>query len=146
MGKPMAGITSRDGHERIGPGEFEGLARPRRAGAEDRFHFAPAQLDGGQIGRIRGQVMQRGLRRFNSFANPHHFMRFEVIPEDDIPWTQVGNEDLVAGAAKDLTVRAPSTVIVATRPLMPSAPISVTARPRWRGLVAWARCPRGAHA
>jgi hypothetical protein len=51
--KPVTGIPSRDGRQGSGAGQFEGLARPRRPGAQERFHFAPTQFNRRELGGIR---------------------------------------------------------------------------------------------
>ena len=75
----MARITGHEGRQCLNPREITGLWPACRLRPEGGFSLAPSQLDLREFGGIGGKVAQRGVRGFDRFANPRHFMGTKVI-------------------------------------------------------------------
>jgi hypothetical protein len=104
VSEPRLSILWGDRWEVFCDGLVEGFACSRFCGTEQYFEFAPGLFDGVEVGRVRRQVEQIGTRGVDAFANALHFVRGEVVHDDQVSGLQLRAEDRVEVGEEDLGV------------------------------------------
>ena len=72
----------------------ERVDRATSRGANDGFQLRKAQFDGVEVGAVRRQIHQRGAGGFDGVAHAGHFVRAQVVGDDDVTGVERGHEDL----------------------------------------------------
>ncbi len=74
---------------------------------KQRFEFGEELFDGIQVGRIRRQIEQRGLRRRDGFFHSCHLVAAEVVEDHDVPGLQGGAQKLPHPGQEQFTIHRP---------------------------------------
>jgi hypothetical protein len=90
----VSALCGGDGVEHLTDFLPEGVDAACGGLTKQRFEFGEKLFDGVQVGRIRRQIEQRGLRRSNGFFHSSHFVATEVVEDHDIPGLQRGTQKL----------------------------------------------------
>ena len=85
----------------------EGVDVARGGLTKQRFEFGEELFDGVQVGRIRRQVEQRGLRRRESFFHSSHLVAAEVVEDHDVPGLQGGAQKLLHPSQEQFAIHGP---------------------------------------
>ena len=104
MGKPTSGIRCCDGRNGFSNGLLEGLQRSRRLRPQQRFDCRPTCLDRGQVWRIGRKIEQASSRRRNCLCDAGHFVDFEIIHDDHLPWAELRDQHLAEKGQKDVAI------------------------------------------
>lgn len=68
---------------------------PAAGCAHQGFQFCEAELDGIQVGAVRGQVQERRADALNGEADARDFVDAEIVGNDEVAGPQGGDEDLL---------------------------------------------------
>src|SRR5450756_2026835 len=78
VGEPGRGVVGGDRGDGLGDRLLEGVHGAGLERTEFLFHFAPALLDGVEVGRVRRQIPQLGSGGLDEFSHSRNFMRRQV--------------------------------------------------------------------
>ena len=84
MGEPILNVSERDRAQGLRHGLHQSIQRARFRLAQSRLYFGPAQFNGVEVRRIRGQEVQMCTPRFNQLADSLPAMSGQVIHHDDV--------------------------------------------------------------
>ena len=85
----------------------EGIDVARGGLTKQRFEFGEELFDGVQVGRIRRQIEQRGLRRRDGFFHASHLVAAEVVQDHDVPGLQRGTQKLPHPGQEEFPIHRP---------------------------------------
>lgn len=85
----------------------EGVGAARGGLTKQRFEFGEELFDGVQVGRIRRQIEQRGLRRSDGFFHSSHLVAAEVVEDHDVPGLQGGAQKLPHPGQEQFAIHGP---------------------------------------
>jgi hypothetical protein len=105
MGKPPMRILTGDRPKCLSNGLLQGLQRSCRLGSQARLDLGPAFFDGGEIGRIRRQIEQPDASGGTSSSDARHFMRTQIIQNEELTWAQLRQQHLLEKGQKDRAIR-----------------------------------------
>ena len=146
MREPGCGVATVDEVHRPADRFVERVACPGTELAEQRLQLAPAQFDGVQVRRVRGQVQHTSPGGVDETSDLLRPVRANVVEHDDVAGCSFRRRTRSRKVSKTSASVAPSTVIIARTPFMSSAPIIVVTVPALRGTVPCTRPPRGERA
>ena len=104
MAEVVGGILGRNGGERFGESMLEGGDGTGLERAQLLFDLCPALFDGVKVRRVGRQVTKRGSGLFDEFAYAVHFVRSEVVHDDQLTGLQLGTQDVFEISPEDIAV------------------------------------------
>jgi hypothetical protein len=67
----------------------------RTGGAQERLEFGKREFDGIEVRTVRGQEAELGSGLFDRCPHRGMLVHHQVVEDDDIPWPQRGDQDLI---------------------------------------------------
>lgn len=104
MAKESAAICVRESVQGIGQGRDQAFVSSRRLPPQMRFEFGKGQFDGIEVRTVRRQVPQLDAPGLEQRRNALHFVRREIVQNEDVPGLQAGQEHLLEVGQEDLGV------------------------------------------